>query len=242
MVHLMGTALKVALSGVVAGVVGIGGGLLMAPMLLDAGIHPQVSRVQHSIRRARHTALSIKSTKYKATHINRVANAGSHSGVKNLVFPHRKCRPSYSGSCPLHHQAAPGHARPGAHTNACIYTFTASLGLRYLYLMPAMLLCAAPALPHPCPVLPPVHLCHQQHPGLHEQQQCRPGILPQWASTPAIRRSVLQCVWHSLSVGANRCGAAGQSLWAALYCGAAIGPDHGGGCSLQWCVWVLGCL
>jgi uncharacterized membrane protein YfcA len=48
MVHLMGSALKVALSGVVAGVVGIGGGLLMAPMLLDAGIHPQVSTAQHS--------------------------------------------------------------------------------------------------------------------------------------------------------------------------------------------------
>jgi hypothetical protein len=29
-------------AGVVAGVVGIGGGMLMAPMLLDAGIHPQV--------------------------------------------------------------------------------------------------------------------------------------------------------------------------------------------------------
>lgn len=49
MVHLMGTALKVALSGVVAGVVGIGGGLLMAPMLLDAGIHPQVSTAQHKV-------------------------------------------------------------------------------------------------------------------------------------------------------------------------------------------------
>lgn len=40
--RLMATALKVAVAGVVAGVVGIGGGMLMAPMLLDAGIHPQV--------------------------------------------------------------------------------------------------------------------------------------------------------------------------------------------------------
>lgn len=42
MLHLMATVLKVAVAGVVAGVVGIGGGMLMAPMLLDAGIHPQV--------------------------------------------------------------------------------------------------------------------------------------------------------------------------------------------------------
>jgi len=42
MVHLLATIIKVAVAGVVAGVVGIGGGLLMAPMLLDAGIHPQV--------------------------------------------------------------------------------------------------------------------------------------------------------------------------------------------------------
>lgn len=42
MLHLMATIVKVTLAGVVAGVVGVGGGLLMAPMLLDAGIHPQV--------------------------------------------------------------------------------------------------------------------------------------------------------------------------------------------------------
>lgn len=42
--HLMATVLKVAVAGVVAGIVGIGGGMLMAPMLLDAGIHPQVRR------------------------------------------------------------------------------------------------------------------------------------------------------------------------------------------------------
>jgi uncharacterized membrane protein YfcA len=46
MLHLLGTILKVVLAGVVAGVVGIGGGLLMAPMLLDAGIHPQVRRTK----------------------------------------------------------------------------------------------------------------------------------------------------------------------------------------------------
>jgi uncharacterized membrane protein YfcA len=34
----------VALAGMVAGVVGIGGGLLMGPMLLDMGVHPQVSK------------------------------------------------------------------------------------------------------------------------------------------------------------------------------------------------------
>eukprot|EP00775_Hariotina_reticulata_P013716 gene13716-13838_t len=36
----MADASLVALAGAVAGVVGIGGGLLMAPMLLDAGVHP----------------------------------------------------------------------------------------------------------------------------------------------------------------------------------------------------------
>lgn len=42
MLHLLATISKVLVAGMVAGVVGIGGGLLMAPMLLDAGIHPQV--------------------------------------------------------------------------------------------------------------------------------------------------------------------------------------------------------
>lgn len=39
--HLMGTALKVAVAGMVAGVVGIGGGLIMGPLLLGLGLHPQ---------------------------------------------------------------------------------------------------------------------------------------------------------------------------------------------------------
>lgn len=42
MAHLMLNAAKVAVAGMLAGIVGIGGGLVLAPMLLDAGIHPQV--------------------------------------------------------------------------------------------------------------------------------------------------------------------------------------------------------
>lgn len=44
MAVLLVNALWVALAGSVAGIVGIGGGMLMAPMLLDSGVHPLVSR------------------------------------------------------------------------------------------------------------------------------------------------------------------------------------------------------
>lgn len=40
MVRLCLTACKVALAGVVAGILGIGGGMIMAPMLLESGVHP----------------------------------------------------------------------------------------------------------------------------------------------------------------------------------------------------------
>lgn len=40
MARLIVTACKVAVAGVVAGVLGIGGGMIMAPMLLESGVHP----------------------------------------------------------------------------------------------------------------------------------------------------------------------------------------------------------
>jgi hypothetical protein len=42
--HILCIVVLVALAGMVAGIVGIGGGLLMGPMLLDLGVHPQVTR------------------------------------------------------------------------------------------------------------------------------------------------------------------------------------------------------
>eukprot|EP00878_Enallax_costatus_P032846 GHUV01036151.1.p1 GENE.GHUV01036151.1~~GHUV01036151.1.p1 ORF type:complete len:203 (-),score=53.44 GHUV01036151.1:277-885(-) len=49
MTRLIVTACKVAVAGVVAGIVGIGGGMIMAPMLLESGVHPLSSSATSNI-------------------------------------------------------------------------------------------------------------------------------------------------------------------------------------------------
>lgn len=49
MTQLTITAAKVAVAGVVAGILGIGGGMIMAPMLLASGIHPQSASATSNI-------------------------------------------------------------------------------------------------------------------------------------------------------------------------------------------------
>lgn len=43
------TACKVAVAGVVAGILGIGGGMIMAPMLLESGVHPLSSSATSNV-------------------------------------------------------------------------------------------------------------------------------------------------------------------------------------------------